>query len=299
MAGAVQVQDHVVPARPPGHRLDRRVADHEVDHDDDRAQLLGELGALVHVLHGRGGDVEVVALDLAGHRLGALDRLHAEQEAVAPVHEGLGVDVLVVLGEVEAAFERLVHHAAVVAPGQPELGLDGRAEQRAAELVEALALDHDAGRRPVEGLHVGDGQAHVLEPERLQRLEAEHVADDRGGQVGDRARLEQVEVVGDVGEVLLGVAGHRIDPVALGAVLLAGGQPIGPDHGPGRRGALAGDGGRRLLRIDAVLRRDPEAADDVGVLGLVVRLEVAHLLVGHDPGLVAIGAGAGGGFGHW
>jgi hypothetical protein len=40
VAGAVQVQDHVVLARPLGHRLDRRVADHQVDHDDHAAQLL-------------------------------------------------------------------------------------------------------------------------------------------------------------------------------------------------------------------------------------------------------------------
>ena len=44
---------------------------------------------------------------------------------------------------------------------------------------------------------------HVLQAQRLQRLEAEHVADDRGGEVGDRARLEQVEIIGDVGEILL------------------------------------------------------------------------------------------------
>src|SRR5215213_4410089 len=76
------------------------------------------------------------------------------------------------------------YHAAIVAPREAELGLHRGAEERAAELVEALALDHDAGGRPVEGLHVGHGQAHVLEPQRLQGLEAEHVADDRGGEVG-------------------------------------------------------------------------------------------------------------------
>ena len=53
VAGAVQVQDHVVLARPFRHRLDRGVADDEVDHDDDGAELLGEFGALVHVLHRR------------------------------------------------------------------------------------------------------------------------------------------------------------------------------------------------------------------------------------------------------
>ena len=66
VAGAVQVQDHVVLARPFGDRLDRGVADDQVDHDDHRAHLLGELGAAVHLLHRAGGDVEVVALDLAG-----------------------------------------------------------------------------------------------------------------------------------------------------------------------------------------------------------------------------------------
>ena len=75
IAGAVQVQDHVVLARPLGHRLDRRVADHEIDHDDDRAELLGELGALVHLLHRAGGDVEVVALHLAGRGRGLVDAL--------------------------------------------------------------------------------------------------------------------------------------------------------------------------------------------------------------------------------
>ena len=146
VAGAVEVQDHVVPPRPLRHRLDRRVADDEVDHDDDRAELLRELGALVHVLHRAGGDVEVGALDLAGRGLGAVDRLHAVEEAVAPVHERLRVDVLVVLDEVEPALQRLVDDAAVVAAREAELRLGRGAEQRPAELVEPLALDDDAGR---------------------------------------------------------------------------------------------------------------------------------------------------------
>ncbi len=287
VARAVQVQDHVVAPRPFGHRLDRGVADHEVDHHDDRAELLGELGALVHVLHRRGGDVEVGALDLAGggHRL--VHRLHAVEVAVAPVHERLRVDVLVVLGEVEPALQRLVDHPAVVAAGEPELGLHRGAEQRPPVAVQPLALDNDPGGRALEGLHVGDRQAHVLEPERLQRLEAEHVADDRGGQVGDRARLEEVEVVGNVGEILTRRVRHRIDPVGLRAVLVRRGQPVGPDHGPGRRRAFARHRRRRLDRIDAVLRRDAEERDDVGVLGLVVGVPVAHLLVFEHAGAVA------------
>ena len=59
----------------------------------------------------------------------------------------------------------------------------------------------------LERLHVVRRDAHVLEAQRLERLEAEDVADDRRGEVGDRALLEQVEVVGDVGDVLARVLG--------------------------------------------------------------------------------------------
>ena len=204
------------------------------------------------------------------------------------MHEGLRIDVLVVLGEIEPALQRLVDHAAVVAAGQAELRLHGGAEQRTAELVQALALDHDAGRRPLEGLHIGDRQPHVLEPQRLQRLEAEHVADDRGRQVGDRAVLEQIEIVGDVGEILPRRIRHRIDAIAFGAVFFRRRQPVGPHHGPGRGRGFAGHRRRGLDRIDAVLRRHPEQRDDVGVLGLVIGLPIAHLLVFHHAGFVAI-----------
>ena len=131
------------------------------------------------------------------------DSLHAVEEAVAPVHERLRVDVLVVLGEVQAAAQRLVDHAAVVPAGQAELGLDGRAEQRTTELVEPLALDDDARRRTMERLTYGLRAVHVLEAQRLDRLEAEHIADDRRREVGDRAGLEELDVVCDVGEELV------------------------------------------------------------------------------------------------
>jgi Mg2+/Co2+ transporter CorC len=97
--------------------------------------------------------------------------------------------------------------------------------------------------------------------------------------------LEQVEVVGDVGEVLLlglgagpGV-GDLVDAVSLGAVELAGRQAVGPDHGPGGGGRLAGHGGGALFGIHPFLRRHAEHGNEVGVLGHVVGLPVAHLLV--------------------
>ena len=236
-----------------------------------------------------GGDVEVVALDLAGRGLRAVDRLHAEQVPVAPAHERLGVDVLVVLGEVEPAAQRLVDHPAVVAGRQPELGLGGRAEQRAAVLVQVLALHDDPVRRALERLDVVHRDPHVLQAQRLERLEAEHVADDRAGEVGDRALLEQVDVVGDVGDVLARCAGHGLDLVALGLVVLVRGEPVGPHHGPGRGARLARHRGAGLLRRHPVLRRDPEGAQHVGVLRLVVRLPVAHLRVRDDACAPPIG----------
>ena len=104
MSCTMQMQDHVVAARPLRHRLDRSVSDHQIDHDDDRTELPGEIGALIHVLHRRGSDVEIRALHLAGRRLRAVDRLHAVEKAIAPMHEGLGVDVFVVLAEIEATL---------------------------------------------------------------------------------------------------------------------------------------------------------------------------------------------------
>ena len=275
--GAVQVQQHPVRARPPRHRRHRRVADGEVHHDDDRADLLGELRALVHLLHGGRGDVHVVALDLAGPGRGAVDRLHRVQVAVAPAHERLRVDVLVVLGEVQAAAQRLVDDAGVVLGREAELGLRRGAQQRAAELVEVLALHDDPVRRALEGLDVVQRDPHVLQAQRLERLEAEDVADDRRRQVGDRALLEEVDVVGDVGDVLPRGAGDLVDAVGLGLVVLVGRQAVGPHDGPRRGRGLARDRGGRLDRVDALLRRHAEGAQDVGVLGLVVGVPVAHL----------------------
>src|SRR3569833_1326086 len=103
MSGAVQMQDHVIPARPVRHGLNGGVADDQVDHDNDRAQLLGKLGSLVHVLHGAGGDVQIVTLDFTGGGLGTVDRFHAVEKAVAPVHERLRVDVFIILVEIQAA----------------------------------------------------------------------------------------------------------------------------------------------------------------------------------------------------
>jgi hypothetical protein len=119
-----------------------------------------------------------MALDLAGLLGGAVHRFGDEEVPVAPAHERLGIDVLVVLGEIEPAAQRLVYHPAVVAGAQSELGFGRGAEQRAAVLVQVLAFGDDAVRRSGERLDVGQWDPQILQAQRAQRLEAEDVADD-------------------------------------------------------------------------------------------------------------------------
>jgi hypothetical protein len=123
--------------------------------------------------------------------------------------------------------------------------------------------------------------AHVLEAQRLERLEPEDVADDRRGEVRDRSFLEEVDVVGDARDELVG-AGNGVDAVRLGLVVPVVGEPVGPDDGPRRGRRLAGDGGSRLDVVDARLRNDPEGRKDVRVLRDVVGVVVPHLRVRGD-----------------
>ena len=187
IARAVQVQNHIVLPRPLGHRLNGGVANHEIDHDDRRTQFFGALGALVHLFHRAGGYVEIVALHLAGGGGCPVHRFHAAQEALPPAHERLRIDVLVVLGEIQAAAQSLINHPAVVASRKTQLGFHGGAEQRAAELIQPFALHHYPRRGPLKGLEISNRNAHVFQAQRANRFEAEYVADDRSRQVGDGA----------------------------------------------------------------------------------------------------------------
>ena len=128
-----------------------------------------------------------MSLDLAGGGHGAVHRFHAEQKAIAPAHERLAVDVLVVLGEVEPAAQRLVDHAAIVAGGKAQLGLDRGAQQRTSELVQVLALHHDAVSRALEGLRrsavesaclPGAATSSALKPNTLPMIDEVRLAID-------------------------------------------------------------------------------------------------------------------------
>jgi hypothetical protein len=198
-------------------------------------------------------------------RCGLQGRFVHEGETVTPTHEGLAVDVLVVLGEVQTAAQALVHGTAVVLGGQTQLWLDGAAQQRTAVLVHAVALDLDAGGRAAAGLDVGDREADVLQPQGAQGLEAEDVADQRGQHVDHGAFFEQVDRVGHEGVEAGIVAGHVFDTIGAALVVIQVGQQIGPYRGPGARGGLGGHGGGDFLPRHTRLRGDLEAGKDVGI----------------------------------
>ena len=74
--------------------------------------------------------------------------------------------------------------------------------------------------------------AHILQAQALERFEAKDVANDAGGQVRDRPLLEEVQIVGNVSNVLI-CPGNGNDLKGFGLVVLIGSQTIGPDDGPG------------------------------------------------------------------
>ncbi|OPZ12305.1 MAG: hypothetical protein BWZ07_01427 [Alphaproteobacteria bacterium ADurb.BinA280] len=236
VTSAMHVHDHVVLACPVSHALDRAPSDDQIQHDHDRAQFLSEFCTLIDIFHGRAGDVQVGAFHLAGRGTGFVDAIHDVEKAVTPVHEGLRVDVLVVLHEVQTALQSFVNHAAIVAARQSQLRLGGGAQQGAAKLVEALALGDQAAGRTLEGFHQRHRHADVFQARGFQGLEAKDVSDEARRDIGDRAFFKQDDVVGDPAKVLPGSVWDRLDLVCLGAIAVASRQAIGPDDRP-RRGA--------------------------------------------------------------
>ncbi len=138
----MDVQQHAVFATPVGEPgVGAETAGEEIVHDDGHVERLGECSPLVHLFGRRRRAIEVVSLALAGLGLRLFHCLGDELEAVLPAHEGLRVDVLVVLGEVQAATQTLVNAAPVVLRRQAQLRLDRTAKQGAPILIQSVALD--------------------------------------------------------------------------------------------------------------------------------------------------------------
>ena len=100
----VNVQQHAVLTAPLGKTgVSGEATSDVVVHDDGLAQFFSELGALIHLFRSCSGAVEVVPLLLACFLLRQVGCFSNELETVLPTLERLGVDVFVVLGEVQTA----------------------------------------------------------------------------------------------------------------------------------------------------------------------------------------------------
>ena len=239
----------------------------EVDHDEP-ATLQGDLvGAADHLAGVGCRHIRPVPLALAGLGLGAPKELERPSHSLVERRPGLAIEVLIVLDRVDPTPQRLVRPLSMLARRQAELGLDRGAGQRPAvdrELV-SNAGDPKGGSR--KGLHQRDGEAHVEEPEVRDGLEAEHIADHAGQDVGDAPELEQLGRIGDVGDL-------AVDPVDPCPQLER--QPfVGlVDVGPGARRGLRRDRRGRLIERDVGARREAECDQQVGRGRHVVEVEV-------------------------
>src|SRR5258706_5702643 len=128
MACPVQVQNQTVLACPFSHRLDRSIANGQIDHDDDTSQLLRKLGSLVHIFHRCSRNVHVMSLDFPGLSTGLVDGLYTIEETVTPAHERLRVDIFVILHKVQATAERLINDATIIAGGKTKFRLGGSSQ---------------------------------------------------------------------------------------------------------------------------------------------------------------------------
>lgn len=129
MHGAVDVKKQTMFPSVPGQRCVRRESTSDVVvHDDRYSKHLGCLCTVEHPFAGSSSSVQVVSLHLASLSLCLVDGLGYEQEPVSPPHERLGVDVLVILREVQPTTQTLVHGSAIVLRGESQLGFDRSAE---------------------------------------------------------------------------------------------------------------------------------------------------------------------------
>ncbi len=83
-------------------------------HDDRHAQLFGKFRAAVHLFRGWSGHVQVVTFTFTGFTLGTVNGFRHVFETVTPAHERLGVNVLVILGEIQTTAKPFITGAAIV-----------------------------------------------------------------------------------------------------------------------------------------------------------------------------------------
>ena len=272
MHGAVNVQQHAIFATPVGQtRIGTEATSDVVVHDDGCADFFGVLSALVHLFRCRRGHIEVVAFTLSGFVFGLKGGLLHEIETLAPTHEGLAVDVLVILGEVKTTAQTFVHCSAVVLCRQTKLRFDGAAQQWTTIFVHDVTLDLDAQGRTTAGLDVGDRKTHIFQTQGANGFETKNVANQGSKDVDDGTFLKQIDGVGNESVKTGIVARYVFDTVRTALVIIQVGQQIGPHRGPSSCRRLSSDGCGGFFAVNTRLGRDLETGQDIGVQGCVVR----------------------------
>ncbi len=278
----VDMQQHAVVAAPVGKGRVRAEPGREVImHDDPATQFLGKLGPFEHFLNSWGRDIQVMPLALAGLGFSLINRFNHVFKSVAPAHERLRVDVFIVLGEIETATKALIDGAPVILRRQAELRLDSTSQERAAILVELIALYGDAVRRAATGQHIVKGKTNVLQSQRTQSFEAKHIAHKRGQHIDYRSLLKQIDRIGDKGVVAFIVTRHVFDLIGTAFVIVQIGQQVGPHCRPGAGGGFRSDSSGNLFPGEARLRRYLEAGEQIAWFGFIVGFPVGLPIVLH------------------
>ena len=122
-----------------------------------------------------------------------------------------------------------------------ELWFHSSPEQRTTELVHAFALDHDTGCRTLKHFDVGYRQPHVLKYSAFNGLKPNTLPMINARKISNRSIFEQIEIVGDIDEILPGEFGAGWTRKHFVAVFFRGRQSIGPHHGPRRGRGFSGD----------------------------------------------------------
>src|SRR5258706_14307064 len=139
--------------------------------------------------------------------------------------------------------------------------------------MQVLALDDNSMSWALKGLHIVRRDAHILQAQTLQCLEAKDIANNTGSQVGDRPLLEEVQIIGDICNVLVRT-GNWYDLVGFCLVVLVCRQTIGPDHRPGGSRRFSGHGSRGFNRVYTLLWHDTERTKDICVFWFVIGLPI-------------------------
>ncbi len=123
----------------------------------------------------------------------------------------------------------------------------------------------------LEGLQIGNGNPQIFQTQGTQSLEAKHVTDDRGEHVGNRAFLEQIQGIGNVGDELVVIStGDWLNVVTPTLVAIQVSQQVCPHGCPCTSGRFRCYCRTCFFGRNTGLRSDPKRCQNIGIFGSVV-----------------------------